>query len=50
MVFKKDHYLMGSAGCVVVAAIFGVFGLTGAAFSVGLASMGLFFIAAQLRG
>lgn len=46
---KKAHLLMGSAGCIVVAAVLGALALYGAAFSIGLASMGLFAVSTQVK-
>ncbi len=45
----KKALLYGSTACVVIAATTGAFGLAGAAFSFGLASMGMFFISTQFK-
>jgi hypothetical protein len=46
---NKNNILTGSAVCVVIAALLGVYGNFGGAISIGLASIGLFYISTQLK-
>lgn len=47
---EKRYMLYASAACVAVAATCGALELGAAAFSFGLASIGLFFISTQFKG
>ena len=46
---KKIHVLIGSTVSVIAAGILGACALPGAAFSLGLTSIGLFFISTQIK-